>query len=699
MTPIGAPRSACVNFRVIKEKGVRVSKSSHAPVSLRRCAEATRARPLRAKGSGTRAARLTGLLAIGLLALLMVPAFASAAVPAHAFKEVFGSLAQPELSKPAGLAVDPSTGDVYVIDLEDQTLHRFKSNGQPAPFSALAGSNVIDGAGGADEVPVFKEILSSQGGITKEVQVAVAPPGSAGNTAGDIYVTNAGDGQIDVFATTGAFVGSYVDGASPSYPCGVSVGPAGEVYLGDRENGIHKLIPSAPATFTEAAGSPFSAANVCNVAAGYGPSAGSVFYTSYGHNVFKLNASTGSPDYQVFAGNVLGGVSVDPATGYLYLGTEATIEEFDVSGSVAATLISSTELEIEIYGNAVDFGSGDLYITGGGNHKLEVFDPITKSLNVPIVGAGGVECEDQGTVSFGPCASSYGEGRTVKLKATAGAGSSFGGWSEFSGSGAVTTPCAGAVTECEVKFDGDISGKATFVPNPHVTLTVGKLGNGSGAISSVPGGIECGARCEAEYEAGTIVTLEATAAAGSTFVEWTGCDSVSGPVCHVTVEAAKTVDAVFGIAQQSVTVSGETTVTATPGKTPAGSTPPPLPPPPAPVVGEARAAGGILRVSANVASVKLACSGAGACRGVLKLYAGVPQGNKGKKVTKLIGESSFSIGQGASATIKVKITNSQVKRELNKGHTVKAQVRGTGIRSGTLVLRTANKRHEVGGKH
>ncbi len=755
MTSIGAPCCACMNFRVIKEKGVRVSKPSHAPVSLQRRADATRARPLRAKGSGTPAARLAGLFVVGLLALLMVPAFASAVVPAHQFKEVFGSLAQPELNKPTGMAVDLATGDVYVIDLEDQTLHRYKPNGEPAPFSTLGSSNVIDGASGADEVPVFKEVLSAAGVGTKNVQVAVAPPGSAGGTAGEIYVTNAGDGQIDVFAPTGAFVGSYVDGASPSYLCGVSVGPGGEVYVGDRENGIHKLIPSAPASFTEAAGSPFSATEVCNVVAGYGPSAGSVFYTADGHNAFKLDAATGALGYQVFEGNVLGGMSVDPVTGHLYVGTEGTVEEFDVSGAVAATQISSTVFEAEIYGTAVDPGSGDLYVTSGEHHQLEVFDPITKSLSVAVVGTGGVECEDQGAVSFGPCASSYGEGRTVKLKATPGAGSSFGGWSEFSGSGTVTTPCVGAVTECEVKFDAEVSGKATFVANPKVPLTVDKLGSGSGTISSVPGGIECGATCEADYEGGAIVTLEASAASGSTFVEWAGCDSVSDTVCRVTVEAAKTVDAVFGIAQRSLTVTkagagsgtvtcnggacagsypqgtvltlsasadsnstftgwsgagctgtgsctftvnADTTVTASFDKKPT-QTPPPPPPPPAPKtgVGEAHVSGTVLRVTANVASIKLACSTAGPCKGVLKLYASITSGKH--KATKLIGESTFSLKQGATTTINVKITNSQVKKALTKGHTTKTQLKGTDISSATLTLKPANKQHHAGGKH
>jgi hypothetical protein len=701
MTPIGTPRNSRTrSFGVVKEKGIRVSKPSHAFVSLLRHADGTRERPLRANGSGTRAARLTGLLAIGLLALSMVPALASAAVPAHPFKEIFGSLAHPELEHLAGIAIDPSTGDVYVIDLADHTLHRYTSNGAPAPFSALGASNVIDGASGADEVPGVKQILATEVEYNStEVEVAVAPPGSAGGTAGDIYVTSANDGQIDVFASSGTYVGK----ESSSFPCGVSVGPEGDVYVGDYVDGVYKLIPTAPGTFSNAEKSPFSAPEACNVAAGSGSSDGSVFYNEYGKAFFKLDASTGDPDYEVFDGGTFfqGGMTVDPATGHLYVdqdGESPAVKEFDVSGASEATEVSSTTLAKEPLGVAVG-ATGNVYAALAGSWRLEVFKPFTRALTITTVEPGTVECRAEGSVSFETCEAGYAEDHVVTLKEDPGAHFSFGDWSEFSGSGTVAVPCSGMVEECEIRLDADVTGKATFIPNPQVTLTVDKSGAGSGAVTTVPGGIECGPVCEAEYETGAIVTLEATAAPGSTFAEWAGCDSVSGPVCHVTMGAAKAVSAVFAIAQHSVTVGGDTAVTATFDKKPAESAPPAPPPPPVPGVGEARVAGGVLHVSANLASVKLNCVGAGACKGVLELYASVPQGKKHRKVTRLIGESSFSIGRGESATVKIKLANNQVAKELNKGHTVKAQAKGTGIKSAALTLKSEHKRHAAGGKH
>ncbi len=397
--------------------------------------------------------------------------------------------------------------------------------------------------------------------------------------------------------------------------------------------------------------------------------------------------------------------------------------------------------------------NGDVYVARNESKHLEVFKPFLHTLTITAVESGTVECEAEGTVSFKACEAGYAEGHVVKLRAVPGAHFSFAGWSEVSGSGAVAVPCAGVVVECEVVLDADVSGKATFVHSPQVPLTVSSTGAGSGAILSVPGGIECGSVCEAEFETGAVVTLEATAASGSTFVEWVGCDSVSGSVCHVTMEEARTAHAVFAIAQDTLTVTktgtgggavvcdgeacaasypqgtvltlaaspspgstfagwsgagcagtasctitldADTSVVATFAAKPAEAAPQPTvtPPPPALGVGQARLAEAVFRVTSSRASIKLTCAGAGPCKGVLKLYASVPQGSKGKKVTRLIGESSFSIGQGKSQTVTVKIANSRVKTELDRDRAVKVQVKGTAVKSGAGTLKPAAKPHK-----
>ncbi|WP_417913904.1 InlB B-repeat-containing protein [Candidatus Electronema sp. JM] len=75
-------------------------------------------------------------------------------------------------------------------------------------------------------------------------------------------------------------------------------------------------------------------------------------------------------------------------------------------------------------------------------------------------------------------------------------------------------------------------------------LTVSKNGTGSGAVTSSPAGISCGGTCAASFSAGQSVTLTAAAASGSTFAGWNGACSGTGS-CTVTMDADKAVTAAF----------------------------------------------------------------------------------------------------------------------------------------------------------
>ena len=78
---------------------------------------------------------------------------------------------------------------------------------------------------------------------------------------------------------------------------------------------------------------------------------------------------------------------------------------------------------------------------------------------------------------------------------------------------------------------------------PDHTLTVNKVG--SGIISSNPSGISCGSTCSKIYSQGTTVVLTATPSNGYSFSSWTGCNSINGNVCTVSMSASKNVTATF----------------------------------------------------------------------------------------------------------------------------------------------------------
>jgi hypothetical protein len=101
-----------------------------------------------------------------------------------------------------------------------------------------------------------------------------------------------------------------------------------------------------------------------------------------------------------------------------------------------------------------------------------------------------------------------------------------------------------AVVTATNAFGSSSSSAAIHIVPPH-RLTVAMAGSGSGTVTSDPAGIDCGSTCAASFDAGSHVTLTATAAAGSVFTGWSGggCSGV-GP-CVVTLGADITVTATF----------------------------------------------------------------------------------------------------------------------------------------------------------
>jgi hypothetical protein len=107
-------------------------------------------------------------------------------------------------------------------------------------------------------------------------------------------------------------------------------------------------------------------------------------------------------------------------------------------------------------------------------------------------------------------------------------------------------------------------------PNPSTQiLTVVKVGNGT--VTSSPAGIDCGGTCLASYPQGTVVTLTAAPAAGSTFAGWSGACTGTG-TCQVTLNAPAAVTATFtlGPISHTLTVNKTGTGAGTVSSSPAG---------------------------------------------------------------------------------------------------------------------------------
>jgi uncharacterized repeat protein (TIGR01451 family) len=106
------------------------------------------------------------------------------------------------------------------------------------------------------------------------------------------------------------------------------------------------------------------------------------------------------------------------------------------------------------------------------------------------------------------------------------------------------------------------SSTATPTPTPQLLpltamLTITRSGTGQGTVTSSQPGINCGAACSAGYTHGTVVTLTAVPATGSTFIGWSGTCAGTG-LCQVTVETTTSVNAIFQAVGVGVQVNHQT---------------------------------------------------------------------------------------------------------------------------------------------
>ena len=114
------------------------------------------------------------------------------------------------------------------------------------------------------------------------------------------------------------------------------------------------------------------------------------------------------------------------------------------------------------------------------------------------------------------------------------------------------------------------------IPEGPFFLGVGKGGPGSGTVTSVPAGIDCGTDCSHLFDSGTPVTLTAKEKEGDSFTGWTGACTGSDPVCELTMDSDKATTAIFASSPFFLGVgkagNGSGTVTSEPGKIDCGTT-------------------------------------------------------------------------------------------------------------------------------
>lgn len=201
-----------------------------------------------------------------LMAFFVAPAQAAVV---HPFDRAFGpdGTSSTAFGRPAALAVDQSTSVVYLADLAANTVSRFDSAGQPADFSAL-GSNEIGGFSFNSEGGVSQLAVNSTSGVIYVVDnfankikafKATGEPaefsalgsselggfselcGVAVDQDGVIYAGDFLAGAVKAYNSNGEFLVSL----NTAEPCNVAVDSQGAVYVNAWHGSVSKFTPSA----------------------------------------------------------------------------------------------------------------------------------------------------------------------------------------------------------------------------------------------------------------------------------------------------------------------------------------------------------------------------------------------------------------------------------------------------------------------
>ena len=211
------------------------------------------------------------------------------------------------------------------------------------------------------------------------------------------------------------------------------------------------------------------------------------------------------------------------ATGLTWTSSNPSIATVSSTGVVTALSRGTTTISV-----ADPFGNT-------GSVSVQVKEMLTLAVIRQGDGGGTVTSAPGGINCPTACSATFISDSQVTLTAAPAADSLFTGWTGCDSVSGAT---------CTVTMANARSVNAVFMLK-RFTLTVTKTGIGKGTVTSSPVGINCGTACASDYVINTTVTLTPTAALGSVFTGWTGCDTVNGDACTVQMTAAKTATANF----------------------------------------------------------------------------------------------------------------------------------------------------------
>lgn len=495
-----------------------------------------------------------------------------------------GSARSANLWEPLGLAID-SLGNLYIADSADQRIRKVSSGGI---ISTIAGTYI--GGYSGDNGPGIEAQINS-------------PQGIAVDGSGNVYFADGPNdrirkidqnGIITTFAGTGV-TGYSGDGgpasaAELSGPHGLSVDPAGNIYIADTSNSVIRMVDTSgrittiagdnaqsysnspvvdgPALSTTLSG-PYSAivANTGHIyiadtihqvlrvlTSELGPPSLSITCSHSGS--FALNSTN---EYTLTVSNsALGGLTSGTVTvtelvpdglsissmsgiGWDCAGNTCTTSLPNVSGAIylpITVVVDVSSMAPSEVTNLVTVSGGGSALAAAQDFTVLTAPPTTVQTN-PV----GVQFSVDGiTAQIAPETLNLSPGPhilavPVSTSVTSGTQTAFTGWSD-SGAASHIIEVTGTATTYTATF------------NIQYQLTTASFPEPGGTVSPATG---------AFFDAGSSVPLTATATAPYTFTSWSGAASGTANATTITMRAPQSVTANFAVPGFTCAITGDAT--------------------------------------------------------------------------------------------------------------------------------------------
>ena len=188
--------------------------------------------------------------------------------PVHPFLRSFGSF-----DNPAGVAIDHASGDIYVLDIGSGSgsgvVYKFDSSGHPVTSFGENGKLTVPGEYGVLNMPTelavdqstgdlyvpellesVVKVYNSSGAHLSSIEVGYPTGVAVDQTNGDIYVSSLFEG-VSVFEAGGSLITSF---PTITEPTGVAVASSGNVYVVD--GGIYSGSPGTTEVYKPSSSAP-----------------------------------------------------------------------------------------------------------------------------------------------------------------------------------------------------------------------------------------------------------------------------------------------------------------------------------------------------------------------------------------------------------------------------------------------------------